>query len=305
MSDLEQQVAAQQQHTSLLSQAVQCLWCPEKLVAEGNKAVVAIGKINARRGTGVKKGTGFCVAEVEGGRLVVDSHHVLLDCRQRLDVGTPRQVEVGVGENPIVWGLFKGEVLNYSPTPRAPGPYMPDHRAGKPKPWLDLALLYVPGLSSPCLRASCYAPAPGMEIAILGYGEQNASDALTSTFGEIACTRYDARIGCNVFDIQGDMLSGHSGGPVINRRDGGVMGVCISSDGSRLRLNSRVATAVGLHTVIPISELQNQFSTLLSFEEAGLPPKRTAAEALLQPVAHSSPAQGKRRADGSTTAIQP
>ena len=265
-------MAAQQQHTSLLSQAVQCLWCPEKLVAEGNKAVVAIGKINARRGTGVKKGSGFCVAEVEGGRLVTNSHHVLLDCRQRLDVGTPRQVEVGVGENPIVWGLFKGEVLNYSPTPRAPGPYMPDHRAGKPKPWLDLALLYVPGLSSPCLRASCYAPAPGMEIAILGYGEQNASDALTSTFGEIACTRYDARIGCNVFDIQGDMLFGHSGGPVINRRDGGVMGVCISSQTEPAPAtvrgqptNIRVPIAVGgLHTVIPIAELASLLGVRLT-----------------------------------------
>ena len=105
-------------------------------------------------------------------------------------------------------------------------------------------------------------------------GEQNASDALTSTFGEIACTRYDARIGCNVFDIQGDMLFGHSGGPVINRRDGGVMGVCISSqtepapatvqttintpDGRRatIRQNIKVAVATGgLHTVIPIAEL--------------------------------------------------
>ena len=187
-----------------------------------------------------------------------------------------------MGEN-IVWAGHKAEVLGYSPTPREPAAGEPDHRLGKPKPWLDIALFKIipsPGSSvsglGPCLRASRFKPAPGMPIALLGYGQQNKpSDAQTPTFGHVACcTRHDDAIGCVVIDIQGDMLSGQSGGAVIDLIDGGVIGICISSqtedaratvqtrinmpDGRRatLRQNIRVAIPTGgLHTVIPIAEL--------------------------------------------------
>lgn len=197
-------------------------------------------------------------------------------------------MDVGPGES-IVWS-HKAEVVGWSPTPKPPAAGEPDHRSGKPMPWLDLALLKIvpsPGSTvaglGPCLHASRFAPAPGMEIALLGYGQQHASDAQTTTFGRVACcTRHDDAFGCVVIDIQGDMLSGQSGGPVIDLRDGGVIGVCISSQTEparatvqttintpthspsgqptntrqTIRQNIRVPVATGgLHTVIPIAAL--------------------------------------------------
>ena len=195
-----------------------------------------------------------------------------------------------MGEN-IVWAGHKAEVLGWSPSPREPRLFMPDHRLGKPKPWFDIALLkLVPAPGStvaglgPCLRASRFKPAPGMEIALLGYGQQNKpSDAQTPTFGRVACcTRYDDEIGCVVIDIEGNMLSGQSGGAVIDLSDGGVIGICISSQAEparatvqttintpthspsghptimrqTIRQNIKVSVATGgLHTVIPIAAL--------------------------------------------------
>ena len=184
-----------------------------------------------------------------------------------------------MGEN-IVWAGHKAEVLGWSPSPREPRLFMPDHRLDKPKPWFDIALLkLVPAPGStvaglgPCLRASRFKPKPGMPIALLGYGQQRKSDAQTPTFGHVACcTRRDDEIGCVVIDIQGDMLSGQSGGAVIDLVDGGVIGICISSQTEPARAtyrgrptNIRVPIATGgLHTVIPIAELTSLLGVRLT-----------------------------------------
>ena len=266
----------EQQQMTQIQRALRTLWYPEELVAECNKAVVAIGATNVRHGTGSFLAQG----------LIATAHHVLLDCGW--NAATPSLVQVGMGEN-IVWS-HQAEVLAWAPTPRPPATGMPDHHFNKPKPWLDLALLKIvrspssiAGLGA-CLRASRFPIKQGVPIAVLGYGQQTSSDAQTVMFGEVACcARRDDRIGCAVFDIGGaGMLSGHSGGPVIDRRDGGVHGYCISSQseaslgscgitintpfGRRtIKGKAKIQNAVGgLHTVIPISELAFLLGTSLT-----------------------------------------
>mgnify|MGYP001169505407 CR=1 FL=1 len=266
----------EQQQMTQIQRALRTLWYPEELVAECNKAVVAIGATNVRQGTGSFLAQG----------LIATAHHVLLDCGW--NAATPSLVQVGMGEN-IVWS-HQAEVLAWAPTPRPPATGMPDHHFNKPKPWLDLALLKIvrspssiAGLGA-CLRASRFPIKQGVPIAVLGYGQQTSSDAQTVMFGEVACcARRDDRIGCAVFDIGGaGMLSGHSGGPVIDRRDGGVHGYCISSQseaslgscgitintpfGRRtIKGKAKIQNAVGgLHTVIPISELAFLLGTSLT-----------------------------------------
>jgi len=278
LDQMQQELRREKQRRLVVERVVERLAFPEGLVARANQALVAIGTPALQR-----KGTGFLISSQ--GHLVT-CHHVLLDCNW--DQHGSSLVDVGPGES-IVWS-HKAEVVGWSPTPKPPAAGEPDHRSGKPMPWLDLALLKIvpsPGSTvaglGPCLHASRFAPAPGMEIALLGYGQQHASDAQTTTFGRVACcTRHDDAFGCVVIDIQGDMLSGQSGGPVIDLRDGGVIGVCISSQTEparatvqttintpthspsgqptntrqTIRQNIRVPVATGgLHTVIPIAAL--------------------------------------------------
>ena len=276
VSDLQQGQRQMMLNMAQIHQVVQRLWYPEELVAECNKAVAAIGVAN------VRQGTGFFLAQ----GLIVTVHHVLLDCGW--NAAAPSLLKVGLGE--VIDWSHQAEVLAWAPTPRAPAPGMPDHRFKKPKPWIDLALLkIVPSPSSPiaglgaCLRAARLPAALGMQVAILGYGQQASSNAQTVTFGVVSCcARRDDRIGCTVFDIDANMLSGHSGGPVIDRRDGGVMGYCISSQSEgcagkfegtmdtptgpkTIRGKAKVQVTVGgLHTAIPISELGFLLGTSLT-----------------------------------------
>ena len=260
-----------QQELVASSRVLQCLAYPEELVARANQAAVAIG-------TGFQRmGTGFLISPQ--GHMAT-CHHVLLD--GNWDQLGSSLVDVGRGES-IVWS-HKAEVLAWSPTPKPPAQGMPDHRSGKPHPWLDLAILKLHPAPSPPLPHLFVSPLkllPGTRVAIIGYGSQHPRSITEqgTTFGVVSRLRYDAKIGCNVIDIQGDMLPGHSGGPVIDLRNGGLVGYCISSQVEAVQANvdlelpsgmlakGKVSLKVpcgGLHTAIPISELGFLLGTSLT-----------------------------------------
>ena len=260
-----------QQELVASSRVLQCLAYPEELVARANQAAVAIG-------TGFQRmGTGFLISPQ--GHMAT-CHHVLLD--SNWDQHGSSLVDVGRGES-IVWSL-KAEVLAWAPTPKPPAQGMPDHRSGKPHPWLDLAILKLHPAPSPPLPHLFVSPhklLPGTRVAIIGYGSQHPRSITEqgTTFGVVSRLRYDAKIGCKVIDIQGDMLPGHSGGPVIDLRNGGLVGYCISSQVEAVQANvdlelpsgmlakGKVSLKVpcgGLHTAIPISELGFLLGTSLT-----------------------------------------
>ena len=264
----------EQRQVAKIGQVLQCLACPELLVERANQAVVAIGTALLKRA-----GTGFLISP-QGH--IATCHHVLLDCKW----DGSSLMNVGRGES-IVWS-HQAEVVGWSPTPRPPTLGMPDHRSGKPQPWLDLVILKLhpaPSPPLPHLLLSTLPLWPGTRVAFLGYGAQQRSiTEQCVTFGIVASRlRYDAEIGCKVIDIQGDMFSGHSGGPVIDLRNGGVAAYCVSShtegcDGrfegtidpgtiheKTVKGKQRVQVAVGgLHTAIPISEMDFLLGTSLT-----------------------------------------
>ena len=260
-----------QQELVASSRVLQCLAYPEELVARANQAAVAIG-------TGFQRmGTGFLISPQ--GHMAT-CHHVLLD--SNWDQHGSSLVDVGRGES-IVWS-HQAEVLAWAPTPKPPAQGMPDHRSGKPHPWLDLAILKLHPAPSPPLPHLFVSPhklLPGTRVAIIGYGSQHPRSITEqgTTFGVVSRLRYDAKIGCKVIDIQGDMLPGHSGGPVIDLRNGGLVGYCISSQVEAVQANvdlelpsgmlakGKVSLKVpcgGLHTAIPISELGFLLGTSLT-----------------------------------------
>ena len=91
--------------------------------------------------------------------------------------------------------------------------------------------------------------------------------------------RRDPRYGCEVIDIQGDMLPGHSGGPVIDLRNGRVAAYCLGSQSEVLEGDLVIPMPFGpprkgkfkvknpcggLHIAIPVSELNSLFGTCLT-----------------------------------------
>ena len=128
----------------------------------------------------------------------------------------------------------------------------------------------------------------GDEVDLLGYGQQSVSTARQTMFGRVTSTvRHENNLGCRVIDIQGDMLSGHSGGPVVNRRTGKVIGICISSqheyfsgrvwsmspsgakepvhDDNNAPIHATVAVSTGgLHTVMPIEHVEKLYHIAFS-----------------------------------------
>ena len=224
-----------------------------------------------------RKGTGFLISSQ--GYLFTD-HHVLLDCNW--DQHGSSLLDVGLGES-IVWSL-KAEVVGWTPTPRPHARGKPDHRSGKPKPWLDLALLKIvpaPSPPLPHLLPSSLPLEPGTRVAIVGYGSQQPISITEQgcTQGWVARLRRDPRYDCEVIDIQGDMLPGHSGGPVIDLRNGCVAAYCVGSQSETLdgdlvvpmpfgpplqaKFNVKVPCG-GLHIAVPVSELNSLFGTCLT-----------------------------------------
>ena len=272
---VKQQMTQMQQELVASSRVLQCLAYPGLLLALANQAVVAIGTAGFQR-----MGTGFLFSP-QGH--IATCHHVLLDCGW--DQHGSSLINVGRGES-IVWS-HQAEVLSWAPSPKPPALGMPDHRSGKPHPWLDLVILKLhpaPSPPLPHLFVSTLPLWPLTKVAITGYGSQHplGITELCVTEGTVSRLRYDAKIGCNVIDIQGDMLPGHSGGPVIDLRNGGLVGYCIQSQSEatkgsckitvntptgprtiRGEANLRVAVG-GLHTVIPISELNFLLGTSLT-----------------------------------------
>ena len=277
----KQQMTRMQQELVASSRVLQCLAYPELLVARANQAAVAIGTAGFLR-----KGTGFLISS-QGH--IATSHHVLLDCGWDQHGSSP--INVGRGAS-IVWS-HQAEVLAWSPTPRPPALGKPDHRSGKPHPWLDLVILKLHPAPSPPLPHLVVSPLPlepGTRVAIVGYGSQQRGITEQGvTFGAVSRLRHDAKIGCNVIDIGsgGDMLPGHSGGPVIDLRNGGVLAYCVMSQNEVVKANvalelpsgllselpdgllmeGQVKVPIpcgGLHTAIPVSELNFLLGTSLT-----------------------------------------
>jgi hypothetical protein len=275
VSDLQQQQKQMMLEQQQMQQVVRHLANPEELVARANQAAVAIGTAGFQR-----MGTGFLISP-QGH--IATCHHVLLD--SNWDQHGSSLVEVGRGKS-IVWSL-KAEVVAWAPTPRPPVLGMPDHRSGKPHPWLDLAILKLHPAPSPPLPHLFVSPLellPGTRVAIIGYGSQHPRSITEqgTTFGVVSRLRYDAKIGCKVIDFDGNMLSGHSGGPVIDLRNGGLAAYSVQSQNEAspgsceitintptgpqtIRGKAKVQVAVGgLHTAIPISELGFLLGTSLT-----------------------------------------
>ena len=273
LSDLEDTMQRVQQQQQVQRMQLRVLFHPEQLVAFANQAAVAIGVSNTRYGSGI-------ILTAQGH--ISTAHHVLLDCGWNED--SPSLVQVG-REAKIVWS-HEAEVLSFSPSPRPPAQGMPNHRQGRPRPWLDLALLKVrplPDSPFPHLPVWLGPLEEGMPIMVLGYGQQTVTDTRATLFGTVACpARYDRNIGCKVFDIGGNMLSGHSGGMVVHRLYGCVLGYCVTSQSEpnpgefvgkmqtphghfdikgKLKVNNACG---GLHTVVPIAELQSLLGTSLA-----------------------------------------
>ena len=270
MDQMQQELRQEKQRRQVVERVVERLAYPEELVARANQALVAIGTPALQR-----KGTGFLISSQ--GYLFTD-HHVLLDCNW--DQHGSSLLDVGLGES-IVWSL-KAEVVGWTPTPRPHARGKPDHRSGKPKPWLDLALLKIvpaPSPPLPHLLPSSLPLEPGTRVAIVGYGsQQRGITEQGCTQGWVARLRRDPRYGCEVIDIQGDMLPGHSGGPVIDLRNGGVAAYCLGSQSEVLEGDLVISMPSGprkgkfkvknpcggLHIAIPVSELNSLFGTRLT-----------------------------------------
>ena len=271
LDQMQQELRREKQRRLVVERVVERLAFPEGLVARANQALVAIGTPALQR-----KGTGFLISSQ--GHLVT-CHHVLLDCNW--DQHGSSLVDVGPGES-IVWS-HKAEVVGWSPTPKPPAAGEPDHRSGKPMPWLDLALLKIvpaPSPPLPHLLPSSLPLKPGTRVAIVGYGSQQRGITEQGvTQGSVARLRRDPMVGCEVIDIQGDMLPGHSGGPVIDLRNGGVAAYCLGSQAEMLEGDLVIPVPFapplqgkfkvknpcgGLHMAIPVSELNSLLGTCLT-----------------------------------------
>ena len=260
------------------------------VLEELNSAVVAIGL------GGKHLGSGFFLKLNDDHGLIVTCHHVLLDALwdSKYNDTSPFTVDLGKGE--VTTWAHKAVVIAHFTSPQNPRPHMPDHRDNMPKPHFDMALLKLVGGNSP-LTDIPLTDLPhlewstdvreGDEVDLLGYGQQLKSNVRNSVFGRVACTkRIDRELGCRVIDIQGDMLSGHSGGPVVNRRTRKVIGICISSQheirdfkvrkekhngkqdyaftANHEPLIARVANSCGgLHVVVPIEHVEKLYQTAI------------------------------------------
>ncbi|EOD34122.1 hypothetical protein EMIHUDRAFT_111348 [Emiliania huxleyi CCMP1516] len=249
------------QRYALLEQRVD----PAPLIAGWNRAVVALG-LQGRR-----FGSAFALHTCSGVRLIT-SHHVLLDCGW--DADSRPLIDVGVGAS-ITYNSWphRAEVLAHSPSP-AGRRDAADHRAGYPKPFLDLAMLELVHGSLPSALEAGNDVQVGDQVVILGYGTQNYKHAAVQNtmYGSVACIeRVDEKHGCRVIDIQGDILDGHSGGPIVSLRTRKVIAISVAShsvsqtgfvvgiDG----LTCRVSNAVGgLHFGVPVTELATFFTAL-------------------------------------------
>ena len=246
---------------------------PEFLIAEWNRAVVALGQHGRRIGSGFALLTSF-------GIRLVTAFHVLLDCGWDAVSGPLIDVGVGATITHDSWPL-RARVLAHSPSPHM------RTALSAHEPHLDLALLKLIGpLPDDDEGDDLNRPLPYLEasddvrvgdnVVILGYGMQSASQVQNTMRGSVACIeRVDERFGCRVIDIQGDMLSGHSGGPVVSLRTRRVIGVCLCSQSEQLDIfvvedNGTVPaqdhhgrpmrgrnSVGGLHVAMPIAELSS------------------------------------------------
>lgn len=242
-----------------------------RLIFRWSCAVVALGQ------RGQRIGSGFVLLTPSGGLRLVTAHHVLLDCGW--DAVSRPLIEIGVGTTIThdSW-THRAQALAHSPSPRPPAPHAADHRLGY-LARLDLALLDLAPLDGPLpYLESGDDVMVGERVAILGFGMQTASQTAwpvqSTMIGSVACTeRVDQRFGCRVLDIQGDMLHGHSGGPVISLRTRKVVAVALGSHSERLDIfsvgpnGSMPATdhqghpmgvnnpVGGLHVAMPIAKL--------------------------------------------------
>ena len=87
-----------------------------------------------------------------------------------------------------------------------------------------------------------YAPEGTTKLWILGYGQQNdeVTDTTNTVDGILSGRKSDQHSG-NWIRTTASMLSGHSGGPAVNR-DGHVVGWCVKSYSDETRVMGKVMT---------------------------------------------------------------
>jgi len=285
MQGMKQQQEKMQQEQEEMRELIDYAPVLEKL----NRPVVAIGANKVRTGSG-------SFLELNGQRgLIVTCHHALMGAGwdSQYNETSPFTVDIGQGAD-IAWGR-KAVVLAHFPSPKKPSKGMPDHQSGNPLELFDMALLKLVDDGSslltdiPHLEWSSDVKV-GDKIDLLGYGQQNSGGGVRHTLsGNVtSVSRLENNLGCRVIDIQGDMLSGHSGGPVVNRRTRKVIGICISSqyeraigkvwsmssgvqapvhdyDDAPMHTTVQVSTG-GLHTVVPIEHVEKLYQRAFSLK---------------------------------------
>ena len=138
---------------------------------------------------------------------------------------TTRKYYVGVG-SPIVW-TYEAEIVRMSSRPGLSPLYPGD-------PMLDLAILRVtrridgaqiPPLSfKPLVLADSDAVVEGEPVWILGYGQEGVMTNTRNTTKGIVCDR-TSQTPRQLDSHDAEMLSGHSGGPAINKNGEVIAGV--------------------------------------------------------------------------------
>ena len=168
-------------------------------------------------------GSGFFINT--GGHLIT-CHHVVVDMNKEVPAAAAHIYCVGVG-SPIVW-TYEAEIVRMSSCPAFEPQQRPPTDPVPTDPMLDLAIFRVtrrldgtplPAASfKPITFANSDAVVVGEPVWVLGYGQQRSDLTNTrNTMKGIVSGRHTDAAGRKFIRTDAEMLSGHSGGPVVNK----------------------------------------------------------------------------------------
>lgn len=199
--------------------------------------VVKTGDPN-KLGSQGNTGSGFLIGAVDGSGLVATNHHVIKAALVRPAPGAPA---------PTITVVFNSG---------APGEFSLPARVTAIDPIADLAVLRVPGgrLPKPINPWAAVAPAETMDVNICGFplGEiltfgNSKHPNISISGGSISSLRTAAGGKLERVQITGPIIPGNSGGPIVDKKDGRLVGIAVAQ-AKDLR-----ATALGF--AVPVDDL--------------------------------------------------
>lgn len=185
------------------------------------KAATTYIKVQGAEGGG-NTGSGFYVGAVAGRGLVATNHHVIRAALARPAPGAAR---------PTITVVFNSNVLGKEVSVPA--------RVVAVDPLADLAVLAVPGDRLPAKPIDVTAavrPVEGMDVQICGFplGEvlattEGRNPNITISPGSVSGLPTDETGRLDRVQITGTLVPGNSGGPIVDRKDGRLVGVAVST----------------------------------------------------------------------------